>query len=106
MTNDLMVLIRCVVSVVASAVALCSLAAVWRKDPCKEIVAVIIIVWTLGPPVWFFLEQVLVDQIAVDKPTMKELEAGQELASKFWASVAAALFAIHQLYKSEQKTTQ
>lgn len=40
------------------------------------------------------------DAIDGDKPSQDALKRGQEFATKFWAGVAAALFAIHKLYGS------
>ena len=124
--------IRISVSLAASGFALWSMAQVLGCQPDKETVAWIIIVWSLGPPIWFVVENWLVkapvladiksakdeldaaedtkaeDKLADAKAKLAkhesnltkltaELKTGQELAGKFWAAIAAALFAIYKL---------
>lgn len=96
MTKEKLKFIRVFVALLASLSAVVSFLFIWRVQPCNGIVATIIILWTLGPPIWFALEHMLASKI--DDYSMEDLKIGQELASKFWAAIAASLFAIYQLY--------
>ena len=98
MTEEKLKIARYSVAGVASFIAVVSLALVWRAQPCKAVVATIILLWTLGPPIWFAAEYMMVKKMKNWPAQMEDLKAGQELAGKFWAAIAASLFAIYQLY--------
>lgn len=74
-----------VVGVIAGVAAVLSFLYVAYTDWRKFIVAA----WLVGPPVWFFFEFHSVRRHnPKDLPTLKE---SQEMATKIWAGVAAAL---------------
>lgn len=57
-----------------------------------------IILWTLGPPLWFFLEQYSFDKGRISLPGsvkkedfMKSVKGYADSASKIWAAVLAVL---------------
>ena len=57
-----------------------------------------IVFWTLGPPLWFFLEYFLIDREWIEAPPMVAKEALLEetknyadYASKIWAAVLAVV---------------
>jgi len=100
MTHGGLKAIRALVSVLAIVAALTSW---WIVSSCsdnKEWITAVILIWSVGPPIWFVCESWFYDAISGDKPSPEALKRGQELATKFWAGVAAALFAIHKLYGS------
>lgn len=70
------------------------------KELCGVGVAHVVL-WTVGPPAWFFLEtytlgaHLLPDASHPDDPARKagyeRMRLGQDLASKVWAAVLAAI---------------
>ena len=92
--------IRAFVSLLATVLALASWWLVSAYPLCKGCITAVIITWSIGPPIWFACESMLYDAVSSVKPSRDALKRGQELATKFWAGVAAALFAIHKLYSS------
>ncbi len=57
-----------------------------------------IVIWTLGPPIWFFAEYYLFDKGKIEMPENKakdvfldELKIYAGAASKIWAAVLAVL---------------
>lgn len=51
---------------------------------------VIILFWTIGPPIWFFCEYFWLWKNA-DEKTQARIQVGQDLARPFWAAVLATL---------------
>jgi|688.fasta_scaffold1007932_1 hypothetical protein len=98
MTHDKLKAIRALVSSLAIFAALASWWLVSSYPKCNEWITLVIVVWSVGPPIWFACESWLFDAVSGDKPSHEALKRGQELATKFWAGIAAALFAIHKLY--------
>ena len=69
-------------------------------SPCQS--AWEIVFWTLGPPLWFFLEYFLLDRgcIAVPDPAgkdafLKSIKDYADYASKIWAGVLAAVLFLY-----------
>ena len=56
------------------------------KQSISTLGVAVLLFWTLGPPIYFFLEYQLTDED--HRPGLKE---SRELASKIWAAVLAAL---------------
>lgn len=46
-----------------------------------------VLVWTIGPPLWFFIEYYLL----TPSHDLAAVKQGQDLASKFWAAVLASI---------------
>jgi len=57
-----------------------------------------LIVWTLGPPIWFMVEYCYLYPLLDDDPAHKnDLKYGQGLAKAFWAGIGALLIAIYKI---------
>ena len=51
-----------------------------------------ILVWTLGPPLWFFVEYLILKHaLHYNDTKMANAKTWQDLATKFWAGVLAAM---------------
>jgi hypothetical protein len=61
-----------------------------------------IVFWTLGPPLWFFLEYDMMDRGWIEIPTsaaketfLKSIKDYADYASKIWAAVLAAVLFLY-----------
>lgn len=49
-----------------------------------------IIVWTVGPPIWFFFEYYVLNADATE-PQLMKIKVGQEMAKNSWAAILAVI---------------
>ena len=51
-----------------------------------------VLLWTIGPPTWFFAEYFyLKNCLHYDAPHLADVKTWQDLATKFWAGILAAM---------------
>ena len=62
-----------------------------EQHEVRPLVAWLLIGWAVGPPTWFLVEWAFLRPSDPDGSAAKEMVRSQELASKIWAGVLAAL---------------
>jgi hypothetical protein len=59
-----------------------------------------IILWTLGPPIWFFAEYYYLKDISgYDASRLADVKIWQDLATKFWAGILAVMLFLSKVGK-------
>lgn len=78
--------------VIAIEVAAVSLWALWPPDaPRRDWLPAIALFWTLGPPIWFYIEYALLFDNWNDKDAVAQFKDLQGHAAKIWAGMLAFL---------------
>ena len=55
----------------------------------------IIVIWTLGPPIWFLVEHLILFDNWENGEAVEHFRNAQGLATKFWIGIAGLLTAIY-----------
>jgi hypothetical protein len=68
----------------------------WREIKIQE--AIILICWTVLPPIWFWFEYFFIYKPQSNAPPKNDFDSfkyGQDLSSKIWISVVSALLVLY-----------
>jgi hypothetical protein len=69
----------------------------WPKESQGRWPERLIVLWTVGPPVWFYLEHFMARKKAnADLPMVERFIYFQDLSAKFWVGAVFLLFYLHK----------
>ena len=64
-------------------------------DPVKVFQAVVLGIWVIVPPIWFWYEYFFLYSNATTKPGLDEFKHGQDQSSKIWLALVTLLLGLY-----------